>query len=277
MVLFIAAGAVAALGLTLAGASAVGSRRFRDRYEREKAELLQRGRAAAPVRSASPAAELPPVVQRYLEVSGAAERPPLKVAILKQRGTLRTAADKPWIPFESEQVYAFEPPGFVWWAQAQVAPLVPMLARDKFVDGEGHMLIRLLGAFTVADGRGPEMDQGAGLRFWGEVVAFPETVRSPYVRWSPEGEHRARMTIEQGRLKMSAVIEFNGEGLPIGMHAERYRDVGGKSVLTPWSGHMRDWKRVEGRLFPASWESVWHLPEGDFPAVRMEILGIQTE
>lgn len=47
-----------------------------------------------------------------------------------------------------------------------------------------------------------------------------------------------------------AMGEFNEEGLPIGVHVDRFRDVNGTLVLTPWSGHSRDWKRVDGRLFP---------------------------
>ena len=76
---------------------------------------------------------------------------------------------------------------------------------------------------------------------------------------------------------MTALIEFNDDDLPSAVHAERYRDVDGKQVLTPWSGYTRDWKHVAERLFPMKWESVWHLPEGDLTAVRIEILELRTE
>jgi hypothetical protein len=158
-----------------------------------------------------------------------------------------------------------------------VAPLVHVLARDKFVDGRGNMLVSLLGLVTIADARGPEMDLGAGLRYWGEVVAFPETVRSRFLHWEPLTEREARLTIRQDGLKMTAVVEFDDEGLPVATHAHRYRDVDGRPVLTAWSGHSRDWRRIDGRLFPTSWESVWHLPEGDLTAVRIEILDLRTE
>jgi uncharacterized protein DUF6544 len=75
---------------------------------------------------------------------------------------------------------------------------------------------------------------------------------------------------------MSAVVEFDGGGFPVAVHADRYREVNGTPVLTPWSGHSRDWKVMEGRPFPTTWESVWHLPEGDFVAVRMQILSVHA-
>jgi hypothetical protein len=256
-------------------AAAVGPIWFRSRYEVEKAHLL---RSAKPL-VAGPAQEpeaLPAPVRRYLEVTRGAERPPLAFAIVEQRGALRTGAGKPWMPFDAEQVYTLDPPGFVWLAKARAAPLVSMLARDEFVAGKGNMLVTLLGALTMANARGPEMDLGAGLRYWGEIIAFPEALRSPALRWEALDARRARLAIEQGDLRMNAVVEFGPDGLPSAMHAERYRDASGTQVLTPWSGHMRNWKPVSGRLFPTGWESVWHLPEGDLSAVRMEILAVHT-
>ena len=256
MILVTVSGIVAALVLALLVAAAVGSRRFGNRYEKEKADLIERASAlpaSAPAIAA--AADLPLPVQKYLQVTRSLQKPGLKIAILMQRGTLRAAADKPWMPFQAEQVYSIDPPAFVWLANARFAPLVRLLARDKFVGGKGNMLITLLGLFVIADARGPQIDLGAGLRYWGEIVAFPEAIRSQYLRWEPVNEQRARLTIEQGSLKMSAVIEFNGDGFPIGVHTDRYRDVKGKT----------------------SWESVWHLTEGDFTAVRMEIVAVQAD
>lgn len=277
MGLVIAGVVVASLVLVSGVASALAGRRFRERYETEKAALLQKARSAPPPAGAdSEVAHLPSPVRRYLEVTRAVGKPVPRFAVLQQRGGLRTAADKPWMPFESEQVYSLEPPGFVWFARAKLAPGVHMLARDKFVDMRGNMWVTLEGLVTLADGVGPEMDQGAALRFWGEVLAFPELVRSPYVRWEAMTDTQARVRIEQGGLKLEAVIEYDAQGLPVAMHAQRYRDVNGKAVLTPWTGHSREWRELDGRLFPTRWESVWHLPEGDFPAVRMEILHLQT-
>lgn len=277
MGLVIAGVVVVSLVLAAGAASTLAGQRFRARYETEKAALLLEARSAsAPVGAGSAAESLPPPVRRYLEVTRAEGKPVPKFAIVQQRGGLRTAADKPWMPFESEQVYSIHPTGFLWFARARVAPGVHMLARDKFVELRGNMLITLEGLITLADGVGPQMDQGAALRFWGEALAFPEWVRSPYLRWEPMTDTQARVRIEQGELKLDAVIDYNEQGLPVAMHAQRYRDVNGTGVLTPWTGHSREWRELDGRLFPTQWESVWHLPEGDFPAVRMEILHIQT-
>jgi hypothetical protein len=152
-----------------------------------------------------------------------------------------------------------------------------MWARDRFVDGLGNMLVRLLGVLTVADGKGPTIDQGAALRFWGEVISFPEMVLDSHLSWQPIDERHARLGIEHGELKLEATVDFDEQGFPSAVHADRYRDVGGTPVLTAWSGHSRDWKAFGGRMFPSRWESVWHLPEGDFSAVKIELLSVRTE
>lgn len=275
--------ALAGLAATAAaasyGVSAVATRRFRTRYERDKAHLVARARSAAPhPLDVAAAARLPLPVRKYAEAARSFAKPFLKVAVLRQKGGIRTAATKPWRPFESEQVYSLEPPGFLWLARARAAPFVSMLARDEFVGGKGNMLIRLLGAFTVVDARGSEIDQGAGLRYWGEIICFPEAALGPALRWEPIDDARARFSVAGWGPAVSAVVDFDASGFPVATHAERYRDVGGgKAVLTPWSGYSREWKAIDGRMFPTRWESVWHLPEGDFPAVRMEILRVRTE
>jgi len=279
VILLLLAGALLGALAVLGVAATIACHRFEARYAAEEAELRRQGLAGRTAPGSTPAEvrDLPATVRRYLEVTDAARRPPLRLATLRQTGSLRAAADQAWMPFESEQLYATEPPGFVWFARARVAPGVHILARDAFVGGRGSMIIRLLGLVSLADATGPELDLGAGLRYWGEIIAFPETVRSPYLTWEHVSDRQARVHIRQGELEMTATVDFDEAGYPVAVHAPRYRDVAGRSVLTPWSGHSRDWRLLDGRMFPTSWESVWHLPEGDLVAVRMRVTHVRTE
>ena len=74
---------------------------------------------------------------------------------------MHSANDAPWMPVESEQYFTLEDPGFVWWMDAQMMKVVPLCGRDKYVAGEGEMLITMAGVFKVANERGPKSDQGA--------------------------------------------------------------------------------------------------------------------
>ena len=141
------------LFLLLLIVSAIGAVRFRNAFEAEAASLQARA-LAVPSPAETPLEELPPPVRRYLEVTGAAGKPPIQLAILQQTGSLRTGVDKPWMPFEADQVYSIDPPGFVWLADATIAPLVHLLAQDSFVEGRGRMHITVAGLFDIADATG---------------------------------------------------------------------------------------------------------------------------
>jgi hypothetical protein len=253
-----------------------GEVRLQSQFEEEKAEILRLARSTPRELSAANVLQLPAPVRRYLEVARASRNDVTQAAFLEQRGALRTAPGKPWMPFRSQQVYTMEPPAFVWLAMARVAPFVWVTAKDRFIGGAGSMHIRLADLVTVANASGPEIDQGAGLRYWGEVLAFPDMVLSHRLRWESMDAHHARFTVPGSDPKVSAVTAFGADGLPAATHAERYRDTGGKRVLTLWSGLMKEWRMIGGRQFPSVWESVWHLDSGDFLAVKMEILKVQV-
>ncbi len=255
-----------------------GSSRFKREYTEEKEHVLQCAHSG-PFRPAPRRAvdSLPQPVRKYLEVTGSVAKPALKLAIVKQRGMLRTAPDKPWMRFEGEQVYSFLRAEFIWMAQIRSAPLVRFMVRDRYIEGHGDMFVSLAGLKVLAEARGPEVDSSAGLRYWSEAICFPETVLDPRLRWEAMNARQARMRVRQWGKKTEAVVEFDERGLPSAVHGERYRETGGSFVLTPWSGLIGDWHVIDGRFFPTSLESVWRLPEGDFPAVRIEIAGIEAE
>lgn len=251
---------------------------MRSLYNSEQAAIRQRAAGSAPYRI-SPAniAPLPAPVRRYLEESGRLGKPGIRNAILRQTGSIRAGAEAPWMPFMSEQFYCFGERAFLWLARASMAPLVAVEVRDKFDGGRGNMLVKMMGIRTLADGTGPEFDQGAALRYWGEVISFPEALVDPVIRWTALGPRKAGLRVARDGMNIEGTVEFGADGLPKAFHAARFRDVDGKGVLTPWSGYLSSWKDFSGRLFPSHWESVWHLPEGDLLGVKIDVLEVTTE
>jgi hypothetical protein len=250
----------------------VGQRRARVAFAAEVETLVATARRTTP---RSQLDGLPEPVRRF--AASAAPAGSIALVRLQQRGRLRASRDARWMPFEAEQVYRLDPPAFAWLARATIIPGISVWARDRFVDGEGDLRVRLLGLVSVADSRGPTIDQGAALRFWGEVVALPEVVVSSRLRWEPRDDRSARLIAAQGDLRVEATVEFDVEARPIAVHADRYREVDGRGVLTPWSGTFADWRRFGDREFPARWSSIWHLADGDLVAVELEIVGLAVE
>ncbi len=277
-ILWTSVGVLAVVLLSLAVLSVVGAHRFRSLYAAEKAELFRAG-IAAPVFLPDPARvrKLPEPVRRYLEILSVKREAAGRMLVLHQSGVLRSAPDAAWTPFTAEQAYSVIPPGFVWLARARMAPGIDLWARDKYVDGRGHMLVTLLGLVTLADATGPDLDRGAALRFLGEIVAFPPGIVAPDVGWRTIDPRHAGLFIRRGDELWDGIAEFDGRGLLSAFHARRPMDRGGRSEEHAWSGTFSDWREIDGLFFPGHWEATWHLPDGDFTSVKIDIRRIATE
>jgi hypothetical protein len=178
-------------------------------------------------------------------------------------------AGKGWLPIRGVQYFGTDPPGFVWWGRIRVAPGLFVEALDRSLAGEGNMQVRVASTWTLADARGPELDQGALLRLLAEMVWFPTALLDQrYVEWAPVDGTSARATLRVGGRAVSATFHFGPEGLPSRLSAERYREVGGKGVLTPWSGEYRDYWEVGGLLIPFRTEVSWRVDGRELPYAR---------
>jgi hypothetical protein len=135
------------------------------------------------------------------------------------------------------------------------------------------MLIKAGGLVTVADGVGPTFDQGAALRFLGEIVWFPSAAAAPYITWKPIDDSRAEATIAAGDVRASAVFEFDERGRFVRLTADRY--YGGKT-LEKWEIPATAWSTVRGIEIPVRGGAVWKLASGDFDYFQWEILDVEA-
>jgi uncharacterized protein DUF6544 len=255
----------------------VNSLRFRRRVAREARELWESSAEPLPVElhRASP---LPPPVQRYASRAVLGRTHAVQRILLVHGGTFRPRLDGHWLSIRGRQYFSSDPPGFVWWGRCRLAPGVWIEARDRSVGGAGHMLVKAESTVTLADRSGPELDQGALLRLLAEMVWFPTAfLDRRYVTWLPIDEHRASATLSVGGLEASATFTFGSEGLPELLSAERYREVGGRSVLTPWSGEYADYREVGGLLVPYRVEVGWGIDGRSLPYARWIIDRIEYD
>jgi hypothetical protein len=213
---------------------------------------------------------LPEPVRRYAEHTLAARAAPVRYVRLRHGGSFRTALGGPWLPARGLEYFAAEPPGFVWWGRVRLAPGVWFDARDCSVGGSGSMHVKVASTFTIIDSEGPEIDQGALVRLLGEMVWFPSALFDPrFVTWHAVDERSARATLRVDGQEASCTFGFDGDGLPVTVSTERFRDAEGGAVLTPWSVENEDFRDVAGFLVPHRSVVRWHIdgrpvPYADF-------------
>lgn len=273
-----AARAGTVLNLLLAIPVSVGAAEahFARQSEAAVKRLLARVPDAPPaIVTAKEVAPLPPPVRRWLEASGVVGRERAQVVRLSQRGEMRTAPDQPWMHAEARQYFSVDVPGFVWIVSVTMNGL-PVVGRDTYEDGHGHMLIKAGGLITLANGRGPQIDQGTLLRFLGEIVWFPSAALAPYIRWAPIDDTSARATMSHGGVTASGVFTFDQEGRAVKMTATRYKGDGESASLERWEVPSTAWSRLGGVLMPVRGTATWKLGSGDLEYYRWEITDVEV-
>lgn len=220
-------------------------------------------------------ANLPEPVQRWLEYAQIIGKEQAITARSKQEAVMRLKAEQDWLPLESDQYFRVDKPGFIWKADVKMMPLVHISGRDKYYQGKGNMLIRVLSMFTVANGIGPEMDQGSLIRYLAEIVWVPPAALRDYITWEEIDENSAKATMTYKGVTASGIFSFDEEGAPVSFLADRYGDFEGQYILKPWLITMSEYQEFDGIKIPTEGEVTWKLEEGDFTWYRFRVKEIE--
>ena len=179
------------------------------------------------------------------------------------------------MPFTAEEVFTTDPPGFVWATRMQMFPGVAIVGRDRYANGEGSIEMRVLGVIPVANASGPQLDQGALLRYLNEIMWFPAAALAPSITWAAAGPDAATATIDDGGMTAAATFFFDEQGRPVDMRAERF-DMGSGAVQE-WSTPLCAWGELGGVRVPTEGSAVWQYPDGDFAYIDLRVTGIEYD
>lgn len=263
----------------LASAGVTLARRRIDRATDRRVDAVTASPEPRPDRRFDPddVDHLPSPVRRYFEaVLEPGQRPVTSVRI-EHRGEFRLGGRSgSWKPMRATQHYGVDPPGFVWDARIEIAPLVPVRVVDAYERGRGSLRAWLLSTIPVADaGPGPELNEAELQRYLAEAVWFPTALLPEAgVEWEAVDDRSARATLRDRGNTASLVFHFGDEGLVERVSAtERYRQE--DDDYAPWTGRFGDYRRRNGTLIPTTASVEWNLPGGDLPYWRAEVTSIE--
>lgn len=220
-------------------------------------------------------AHLPGCVQNWMVRANIVGREKIQCVRLKQVGQFRLGPDKEWMPFSAEEYFSLEQPAFLWTTSMKMSPLVSIAGRDRYYQGQGHMLIKLFSLLPVADETGKEIDQATLLRFLNEIMWFPGAAASRYISWDALDALSAKATISYGGVSASAVFYFNEIGDLTNMTAQRYRFIDGRHQLQSWSTPLSEYGEFYGIRVPTKGEGVWNHEKGDFSYIKLCVTDIE--
>jgi len=104
----------------------------------------------------APAARGIPTIVAAFARRAAPEGAAPRLVRIRQRAEMRQGPGTPWRPLTAEETVSVRVPGFVWVADAEMAPLVWARVVDAYVDGKGLLEARLFGSVPVASTFGTE-------------------------------------------------------------------------------------------------------------------------
>jgi hypothetical protein len=218
---------------------------------------------------------LPSCVQKWLERANVVGKPTIRSVRLKQKGMMRGKPEESWMPVEAEEYFRVDQPAFLWKARVQYRSLIQLVARDRYIDGRGNMLVKALSLISVADSKGKEIDQGSMVRYLAEMVWFPTAALRPYIRWEEIDSTAARATMSYRGITAQGIFRFTEDGDILTFEAERYREVNGKYSLDPWLIRAKGYRSFDGIRIPDTSEVTWKLPTGDFTWFEVEITDLE--
>ena len=211
-------------------------------------------------------AALPEPARRYARFLRLEGRPRDVSFRLRFTGRFRTRPDQPWLPCRTRQYDHRPTVTRIFHIRIRMAGIVPVIARDTYLNGRGRMLVRLFGLIPVVNGTGPEYDLGELVTYLNDAVLLaPTFLFTPAITWTPVDDASFDLTLTDHGLTVTARVFVAPDGAPTDFSTtDRYCALPSGLVRARWTTPIPSWQWVDGRPLPVTGEAIWHLPAGPF-------------
>ncbi|WP_417371570.1 DUF6920 family protein [Gelidibacter japonicus] len=219
---------------------------------------------------------LPIIIQKWLANSGILGKQTISNVYLAQELKLKMKPEQSdWYSGRAEQYFTIEPPAFNWSVQMEISPALNVAGRDRFEDGKGEMIIKLLSLIPVAKAKNDQkVNQATLQRYMAEIVWFPSAALSQYITWEPIDDFSARATMEYKGTKGSGDFHFDSDGNFKKFVAMRYKDA---NAIKPveWSVIATKTEEQNGIKIPVECEASWELENGKWTWLTLKITDLR--
>ena len=220
--------------------------------------------------------DLPQIVQKWLINSGIIGKKLISNVHLVQELQLKMKHEQTsWNNGRTEQYFTIQPPAFNWNINAEMNSILTVVGRDKFEDGKGEMIIKLLSLIPVANSKDNEkVNQATLQRYLAEIVWFPSASLSQYIKWETIDDYSARATMEYKGTKGSGVFHFDKDGNFEKFVSMRYQDSNAikPTKWTVFATKLEERNRIK---IPVECEASWELESGKWTWLKLKIKDIQ--
>ncbi|MFI9811276.1 DUF6544 family protein [Saccharothrix variisporea] len=218
-------------------------------------------------------AHLPEAARRYLDFAGVPRRPRDTGFTLRARGWFRRKPTDRWTACRVEQRNTAPEISRDYHLHLALGHVVPVHATDSYDHGHGRLHATALGAITVADAAGPEMDRAELVTYLADAILFaPSTLLDLPVTWTAVADDTFAVTLTDRDVQVTARVTTDHGGAPREVATDdRWADLPGGPVRRRWSIPVDGWVLVAGRVRPRRVCAVWHLPDGPFTYAQFDL------
>ncbi|MEX2410789.1 MAG: DUF6544 family protein, partial [Candidatus Paceibacterota bacterium] len=221
---------------------------------------------------------LPQLVQQYFNYCGYVGKEKIEnVKIDYCNSFIKMSPEKRWLKIKYYQVNFTQNPTRLAYISSKIIGIFSFEGRDKYQDGKGNMLIRLLKLFTVADAKGKEMDESALVTLLSEVLFMPSLATKEQIMWKGIDEKSVEAKFIDKDNVVSGIFYFNDNNEFISFTTEDryYSQKDGSYKKIRWSIELNNYKDFKGIRFPESVKAIWHMDDKDYEYFRAQIRDVQ--
>ena len=219
--------------------------------------------------------KLPEPVKKYLDFTGFSKIGHVNCLRLRQEGIFRSSLQAGWMPFTAEQYFNPGQVSFAWYARMSGPLGIKFHAVDRYVKGEGRMHVKLANMYTIADSKGPEIDQGELIRYLAEMMWFPSSFTDEYIHWESIDDLSAKATITHNNISASGIFHFEKDGRLNSFTARRYKAGGKYYFLEDWITPVLNYSQFGDVLIPSDTEVTWKLNIGELTYAKLRLKSIE--
>ena len=217
---------------------------------------------------------LPSSVQKWMNQIGIIGKEQIQIVYFKQRGQMKLKPEQiDWVSAEAEQYVTIDKPAFLWKVNVKnMAPLVAVVGRDKFQNGEAAMTIKIESLFPVVDiANNNKVNQSALQRYLLELPLYPFAAFNSYITWEKVDQNSAKATMSYKGVSGSATYYFSDSGELLKISAMRYKDANENAKHIECIGEIKSHSIINGIKLPTKIEITWVLENGPFTWYKLEI------
>lgn len=211
-------------------------------------------------------ASLPEPVQKYLYYCQYIGKKKMNMARLKFEDVhFKMKVGSPWIKIKYEQCNFVQEPARFAYIYSRMFGLIPFEGRDKYHNGKGSMLGRILKRKTIFDVVGDEINVSAAVTYLSEVLIVPNCALQNYITWESIDSTHCRAAIDYKGTIVGGTFTFNEKGEFMSFQTDdRYMYMdNGISEKHRWSAVVSDYVERGGIKMPSRVKGVWNLEGGD--------------